>query len=102
MAGGLGLVARLVVPVGGGVIAVKSDLLGIDTSGLLSHGLSRRAGELIAILFGALGMVTLGCWDDRHELGPAVKFSGQFFIALLVAAAGVRITLFVHSTSFSY
>src|SRR5206468_942256 len=53
-------------------------------------------------LFGALAMVALGCWDDKYELRPAVKFAGQCFIALLVAAAGVRITLFVHSTLFSY
>jgi UDP-GlcNAc:undecaprenyl-phosphate GlcNAc-1-phosphate transferase len=56
----------------------------------------------MGILSGALGMVTLGWWDDRQELRPAVKFSGQCFIALLVAAAGVRITLFVHSALFSY
>jgi len=27
--------------------------------------------ELIAIVLGALGMVALGCWDDKHELRPA-------------------------------
>jgi UDP-GlcNAc:undecaprenyl-phosphate GlcNAc-1-phosphate transferase len=68
----------------------------------LSHGLSRRAVELIAIVLGALGMIALGCWDDKHELRPAAKFGVQLSIALLVAAAGVRITLFVHSTLFSY
>src|SRR5207247_3741684 len=48
------------------------------------------------------GMVALGCWDDKQELRPAMKFTGQCFIAALVAAAGVRITLFVHSALFSY
>jgi len=81
---------------------VNLDLLGINTAGLLSHGLSRRAVELIAIVVGALGMVALGCWDDRHELRPASKFGGQLLIAFLVAAAGVRITLFVHNALFSY
>jgi len=47
-------------------------------------------------------MVALGCWDDKQELRPAMKFTGQCFIAALVAAAGVRITLFVHSALFSY
>src|SRR5207247_4134443 len=102
LAGGLAVLTGLTVPLVGGAIAAKLDLLGINTSGLLSHGLSRRALELIAIVFGALGMVALGCWDDKHELRPAAKFGGQLLIALLVAASGVPITLFVHSTLFSY
>jgi len=102
LAGGLAVLTGLTVPLVGGAIAVKLDLLGINTAGLLSHGLSRRALELIAIVFGALGMVALGCWDDKHELRPAAKFGGQLLIALLVAASGVRITLFVHSALFSY
>jgi UDP-GlcNAc:undecaprenyl-phosphate GlcNAc-1-phosphate transferase len=102
LAGGLAVLTGLTVPLAGGAIAVKLDLLGINTAGLLSHGLSRRAVEVIAIVLGALGMVALGCWDDKHELRPAAKFGGQLLIALLVAAAGVRITLFVHSALFSY
>jgi len=102
LAGGLAVLTGLTLPLVGGAIAVKLDLLGINTAGLLSHGLSRRAMELIAIVLGALGMVALGCWDDKHELRPAVKFGGQLSIALLLAASGVRITLFVHSTLFSY
>ena len=47
-------------------------------------------------------MVVLGLLDDKHELKPAMKFAGQFLIALLVAAAGVRITLFVPSPIFHY
>jgi UDP-GlcNAc:undecaprenyl-phosphate GlcNAc-1-phosphate transferase len=35
-------------------------------------------------------------------LSPRVKFAGQFFIALLVAASGARVTLFVPSILFSY
>ena len=102
LAGGLAVLTGLAAPLVAGVIAVKFDLLGINAAGLLSYGLSQRAVRLIAILFGALAMVALGCWDDKYELRPAVKFAGQCFIALLVAAAGVRITLFVHSTPFSY
>jgi len=102
LAGGLAVLTGLAAPLVAGVIAVKFDLLGINVAGLLSYGLSQRAVRLIAILFGALAMVALGCWDDKYELRPAVKFAGQCFIALLVAAAGVRITLFVHSTPFSY
>ena len=47
-------------------------------------------------------MTTLGWLDDRHELRPALKFTGQFLVAGLVAAAGVRVTLFVPSLAFSY
>ena len=102
LAGGLAVLTGLAAPLIAGAIAVKFDLLGNNSAGLLSYGLKRRAMELMAILAGALGMVTLGCWDDRYELRPAVKFSGQCLIALLVAAAGARITLFVHSALFSY
>jgi UDP-GlcNAc:undecaprenyl-phosphate GlcNAc-1-phosphate transferase len=102
LAGGLAVLTGLMVPLLGGVLAVKLDLLGINAAGLLSHGLNRRAVELIVIMLGALGMVALGCWDDKYELRPAAKFGGQLSIALLVAAAGVRITLFVHSALFSY
>jgi UDP-GlcNAc:undecaprenyl-phosphate GlcNAc-1-phosphate transferase len=47
-------------------------------------------------------MMCLGWLDDRHELKPLPKFTGQFLVALLVAAAGVRLTLFVPSVAFSY
>jgi UDP-GlcNAc:undecaprenyl-phosphate GlcNAc-1-phosphate transferase len=68
----------------------------------LSYGFGRRGLQLAAILAGAVGMVVLGWLDDKHELRPAVKFTGQLLIAALVAGAGVRITLFVPSVIFSY
>src|SRR5436190_14997322 len=102
LAGGLAVLTGLAAPLVAGAIAVRFDVLGINAAGFLSYGLSRRKVELLAILLGALGMVALGCWDDKYELRPAVKFTGQCLIAALVAAAGVRITLFVHSTLFSY
>jgi len=76
--------------------------LGANTTYLLRYGLSRRALELGGILAGALGMLLVGWFDDKHELRPSVKFAGQLLIALLVAASGVRITLFVHSELFHY
>jgi UDP-GlcNAc:undecaprenyl-phosphate GlcNAc-1-phosphate transferase len=69
---------------------------------LIAHGLNRRAIELGAIAFGAMVMVALGWLDDKHELKPLPKFIGQLFIAVLVAAACKRITLFVPSVTFSY
>jgi UDP-GlcNAc:undecaprenyl-phosphate/decaprenyl-phosphate GlcNAc-1-phosphate transferase len=38
----------------------------------------------------------------QNELTPLVKFGGQLIVALVVAAAGMRITLFVPSLLFSY
>jgi UDP-GlcNAc:undecaprenyl-phosphate/decaprenyl-phosphate GlcNAc-1-phosphate transferase len=76
--------------------------LDLYTFDLLTHGLSRRALQLAAILTGAVLMLMLGWLDDKHELAPLPKFIGQLSIATLVAAAGVRITLFVDHTLFSY
>jgi len=58
--------------------------------------------RLAAALGGALGMALLGMLDDRIELRPAPKFLGQLLIAFVVAAGGVRITLFVPNLAFSY
>jgi UDP-GlcNAc:undecaprenyl-phosphate GlcNAc-1-phosphate transferase len=69
---------------------------------LIRYGLSRRALELAGILAGALGMLTLGWLDDLRELRPRPKFIGQFLVALLVAASGARISLFVPNIVFHY
>jgi UDP-GlcNAc:undecaprenyl-phosphate/decaprenyl-phosphate GlcNAc-1-phosphate transferase len=102
LAGGLAVLTGLAFPLAAGALAVRFEWVGTDTAARIGHGLSRRALELVAILAGALGMVLLGGWDDRHELRPATKLCGQCLIALLVAASGVRITLFVQSALFSY
>ncbi len=39
---------------------------------------------------GALGVLLLGAWDDRRELGAGVKFLGQVMLAGAVAAWGLR------------
>ena len=70
--------------------------------GLFEYGLSKRAIQILGIMAGALGMLLIGLRDDRVELPPAVKFGGQLIVALVVAAAGIRITLFVPSLIFSY
>jgi len=69
---------------------------------LLQYGLHRRALELAGILIGAVGMLLVGLLDDKHELRPGAKFTGQFLIAALVAASGARITLFVPNQLFHY
>lgn len=85
-------------------LSVGTSVLPLDptTAFLLKHGLDRRALELGAILLGGLGMLLVGLWDDRLELKPLPKFGAQLLLAVLVAASGARITLFVHNLLFSY
>lgn len=96
LAGGLAVMSGLIVPL------VAAAVVTLSRGGLFAYGFSHRGAELTGILFGAIGMLTLGLLDDKIELRPAVKFGGQLLIALIVAASGVRITLFVHSVPFSY
>lgn len=105
LAGGWAVLTGMLVPSVAGALALKLGLIpGLDarTRDLLQYGLGHRAVQLAAIFAGALGMVILGWLDDKHELRPGLKFSGQLLIAMLVAAAGIRITLFVPSPLFSY
>jgi UDP-GlcNAc:undecaprenyl-phosphate GlcNAc-1-phosphate transferase len=111
LAGGLAVITGLLVP-----SAVAALLLYLQrhaglalipmadahASSLLSYGLNRRKVELVCIFVGALGMLIVGLLDDKHELRPSLKFTGQLFAGLLVAASGARVTLFVHSTLFHY
>ncbi len=87
--------------VGGQTTALLRSLDG-KAMHLLEYGLNHRAIRLAGILVGAMGMVLVGLLDDKYELRPRTKFLGQFLVATIVAAAGVRITLFVHSTIFHY
>ncbi len=102
LAGGLAVMTGLVVPMLLGLAAVKFQWLSTQVTAPVGHGFEKREVQTGAILLGALGMVLLGWLDDKHELSPAKKFTGQLCIAALVAAAGVRITLFVPSILFSY
>ncbi|MGC3959059.1 MAG: MraY family glycosyltransferase [Verrucomicrobiota bacterium] len=102
LAGGLAVLTGLLVPLGVGTFLLKFNLIGSASSAPLEFGLSKRALELAAIAFGAIGMTVIGLLDDKLELRPSQKFTAQLLIAGLVAAAGVRITLFVPSILFSY
>ena len=108
LAGGLAVMTALALPVLLGLLvlwAQRTSLISLcdpATTDRLAYGLHKRSLELTAIFLGALGMLIVGLLDDKHELKPSLKFTGQFLIALLVAAAGARITLFVPSLLFSY
>jgi UDP-GlcNAc:undecaprenyl-phosphate GlcNAc-1-phosphate transferase len=115
LAGGWAVLTGLLVSLvlGAGLLALCGGLPGAgrsDSAGLLDaqavslfgYGFSRRVAQLLALLVGAVAMGVLGGLDDRHELRPAAKFAGQLLVAGLVAASGVRITLFVENPFFSY
>ena len=102
LAGGLAVATGIIAPLAFGLLGLSFRLLDVVTVEKISHGFERRKLELCAILGGAVGMLAVGVWDDWKELKPSVKFTGQFIIALLVAAGGARITLFVDSVVFSY
>lgn len=102
LAGGLAVVTGLFLPIVAAIIIIKLGSLPLPGSELVDYGLSRRGIEILAILGGAVGMVVLGLIDDYWELKPIVKFAGQLLVAFAVAMAGIRITLFVPSSMFSY
>jgi len=102
LAGGLTVFSALALTALAGAAAILLGAGDATATSAYHHGLSRRVVELTAILLGAFGMTALGVLDDRHELNPLKKFAGQLLIAGLVAAAGVRITLFVANPVFSY
>lgn len=102
LAGGLAVMTGLLLPLLFALGLIGFNLLGAEAGEKLSYGFGRRAGQLLAIFLGALGMLALGWLDDRIELRASRKFTGQLLIALVVAASGVRITLFVPNPVFSY
>ena len=108
LAGGLAVMTGILAPVLAGALltAARSGparlLLNSSIAGAFGHGFDKEAVQLAAIIAGAFGMLLIGLLDDRFELRPAVKFSGQFLVALLVAAGGLRVTLFVPSLWFHY
>ncbi len=101
LCGGWAVLTGLMVPLLLAALAVRF-LPDPALRAKLDYGMSKRALELAAILGGALGMVVLGWLDDKHELKAAPKFGGQLLVAMVVAAAGIRVTLFVPNMFFSY
>jgi UDP-GlcNAc:undecaprenyl-phosphate GlcNAc-1-phosphate transferase len=102
LAGGFAVLTGILLPLVIGAIFLKLDILKISSASLIVHGINRRVIELAVIAFGAIGITFLGWFDDKHELKPLSKLAGQFLIALLVAIACKRITLFVPNIFFSY
>ena len=76
----------------------------VDVAGLSEHvaGAFSVWRKLLVLLVGGFLMVALGVYDDKHELKARSKLLGQIAIALLVALAGMRITLFIHNPVASF
>ena len=102
LAGGYAVLTGILLPLAVGAVLLKLGIVKNSAAGLILHGIDRRAIELAVLAAGAVAITILGALDDRHELKALPKFIGNFFIAIAVAAACKRITLFVHSEVFSY
>jgi UDP-GlcNAc:undecaprenyl-phosphate GlcNAc-1-phosphate transferase len=102
LAGGLAVLTGILATLVAGLFFTASGIKNPQVLPPIAYGFEHRIVELLAIAIGAIGITALGLIDDRRELKPLPKFAGQFLIALLVALACKRITLFVHSEIFSY
>ena len=102
LAGGFAVLTGILLPLGVGAVLLKFGIVKISSAGLIVHGIDRRAVELAVLALGAVAITILGWLDDKHELQALPKFIGQLLIAIAVAAASKRITLFVPSEVFSY
>ena len=102
LAGGFAVLTGLLLPLLFGAISLKLGIIPFSTTAAIVHGIDRRALELGVIAAGAVAITLLGWLDDRHELKALPKFLGQILIAIAVACACKRITLFVHNEIFSY
>jgi UDP-GlcNAc:undecaprenyl-phosphate GlcNAc-1-phosphate transferase len=102
LAGGFAVLTGILLPLVMGALLAVSSIENPRVLPPLAYGFSHRALELAAIGFGAIAITLLGWLDDKHELKPLPKFAGQLLIAIVVAMACKRITLFVHSEVFSY
>jgi UDP-GlcNAc:undecaprenyl-phosphate GlcNAc-1-phosphate transferase len=54
--------------------------------------------RLLFCVGGALGALLLGLYDDYRPLTPSTKLAGQFVLAIVVVAGGVRLTALVGDT----
>ena len=102
LAGGFAVLTGILLPLLTGAILLKFGFVKISATALIIHGINRRGLELAVLGLGAVVITILGWLDDKHELKPLAKFIGQLVVAVAVAAACKRITLFVHSDIFSY
>jgi UDP-GlcNAc:undecaprenyl-phosphate GlcNAc-1-phosphate transferase len=102
LAGGFAVLTGILLPLLAGAILLKLNIVKIAAANAIVHGIDRRAIELLVLGLGAIAITILGWLDDKYELKALPKFLGQIIIAIAVASACKRITLFVHNEFFSY
>jgi len=74
-----------------------NEFLGVGTYAS-DIGLSQQSSMMRVLLFcvgGAIGALILGIFDDIYRFKPWQKLAGQFVLAIIVVAGGVRITALV-------
>lgn len=90
------------IPLAGGISILTGILLTLFAAWAIpdlfnaetTRQFTQHSTTLIAIVVGATAMTLLGLLDDKFELRPIIKFTGQLLIAIAVTAAGVRLNLF--------
>src|SRR5215472_6549798 len=73
LAGGFAVLAGILLPLAVGAVLLKLGLVKTSATGLIVHGIDRRALELAVLAAGALAITILGVLDDRHELKALPK-----------------------------
>lgn len=81
------------MPLLGGVTVFVAVVVGVLAAGPAE--LAEDGRHLAGILGGATLALVLGLVDDRRDLKAAPKLAGQLLIALVAAASGLRMTLFI-------
>ena len=102
LAGGMAVLSGLLLPLIGATLVLLLWPGAESAATALAQGMSQRATQIAAIAAGALGITLLGVLDDRHTMTARRKFAGQFAVAALLAAADLRVTLFMPGVAFSY
>ena len=102
LAGGLAIGTALITVFAGAWFIVLSKLLPGEAILNLDYGFRERGLQMVGLLGGMLIMLGIGLWDDKHLPKPGPKFMAQSLAALLVAACGIRGTLFIENPFFSY
>ena len=95
--GGAAMFTSWIIAIFAGILAARSNLFpGLPDLNGIMPGMTSVLPNLAVIAGCAALAVLLGLWDDKFALSAAVKFGGQFIIALLVTLyGGVRLNIFI-------
>jgi UDP-GlcNAc:undecaprenyl-phosphate GlcNAc-1-phosphate transferase len=99
LSGGIAVLIGIIFPLLIAVILYPIFHTSFDS---IIYGLERRKIQLLGLIGAMILAFLIGLIDDIYELKPLMKFIFQAVVAFIVAFLGVRITLFVPSTVFSY